>query len=287
VTTIMTTTLSSLPTAADRAAATHPLQVRPRRAGAALAVEIAVMGSVFLAYRQVRHLTSGDTGAAFANAERVVALEQHLGLFSERALQRLVLHSETAIAFLNRYYVGVHFPATIAVLLWACWRHPDAYRRIRTAFLAVTLGALAIHVAVPLAPPRMLTGEGFVDTLRVYGPNIYPADTTRSVANQFAAMPSLHFGWAVLAAAAVIMILRTRWRWLAVVHPTVTLLAIVATANHYWLDAIVAGGLIVVTGLAIRWWTGRGSARAATTLVVPARAEVEVEVEAEQFSSAA
>jgi hypothetical protein len=233
------------------------------------------MGTVFLAYRQVRHLTSGDTGAAFANAERVVAVEQQLGLFSERAVQRLVLHSETAIAFLNRYYVGVHFPATIAVLVWACWRHPGAYRRIRAAFLAVTLGALAIHVAVPLAPPRMLAGHGFVDTLRVYGPNIYPADTTRSVANQFAAMPSLHFGWAVLAAAAVIVVLRTRWRWVAVLHPAVTLLAIVATANHYWLDAIVAGALIVVAAAGIRWWSRRGTARAVTTLVMPARAELD------------
>jgi hypothetical protein len=282
--TTMTTTLRSLPTTADRTAATHRLGVPPRRrAGTAVAVEVVVMGAVFLAYRQVRHLTSGDTGAAFANAERVVALEQQLGLFSERAVQRLVLHSETAIALLNRYYVGVHFPATIALLLWACWRHPEAYRRIRTAFLAVTVGALAIHVAVPLAPPRMLVGEGFVDTLRVYGPNIYPADTTRSVANQFAAMPSLHFGWAVLVAAAAILILRTRWRWLAVLHPAVTLLAIVATANHYWLDALVAGLLIVATGLAMHRWAGRGSARTATTLVVPARAEVD----AEQFSSAA
>lgn len=280
----MTTTLSSPRTAAERTAEVRVLHLAPRRrAAVALTVEVAVMGAVFLAYRQVRHLTSGDTGAAFANAERVVALEQRFGLFSERAVQELVLRSETAIAFLNRYYVGVHFPATIAVLLWACWRHPDAYRRIRAAFLAVTIGALVVHVAVPLAPPRMLTAEGFVDTLRVYGPNIYPADTTRSVANQFAAMPSLHFGWAVLAAAAVIMVLRTRWRWLAALHPTVTLLAIVSTANHYWLDAIVAGALIVVAGVVIRWWSRRGSARTGATLVVPARAGSA----AERLSSAA
>jgi hypothetical protein len=235
---------------------------RRRRVGA-LAIEVAVMGAVFVAYRQVRHLTSGDTGDAFANAERVVALEQRLGIFHEGAVQRLVLHSDAVVAFLNRYYVGVHFPATIALLLWACWRHPHAYRRIRAAFLGVTLAALVVHVLVPLAPPRMLAGEGFVDTLRVYGPRIYPTDTTQSVANQFAAMPSLHFGWAALVAGAIVLILRTRWRWLAVLHPTITLLAIVATANHFWLDAIVAGVLVAAAAACIRHWSRRQTGRIA------------------------
>jgi hypothetical protein len=154
--------------------------------------------------------------------------------------------------------------------VWACIRHPEGYRRIRAAFLGVTLAALAIHVAVPLAPPRMLRGEGFVDTLQVYGPRIYPADTTRSVANQFAAMPSLHFGWSVLVAAAIIALLRSRWRYLAIAHPAITLLAIVATANHYWLDAAVALVLVVVAGLVIRRHARRAAGRRPHAVAVDA-----------------
>jgi hypothetical protein len=125
---------------------------------------------------------------------------------------------------------------------------------MRNWLMGVTATALAIHVAFPLAPPRMLAG--FVDTLDVFGPDIYPADHTQSVANQFAAMPSLHFGWSVIVAAGFVMVVRNRWRWLALAHPVITLLAIVATANHYWLDAAVAGLLV---------------AAVATLTVVPAR----------------
>jgi hypothetical protein len=227
---------------------------RRRRFALALGVEVLVMGTVFVAYRQVRHLTSGDTGQAFENAGRVVALERGLHVFTERTVQRLVLHSELLVAALDRYYVAVHFPATIAMLAWAFCRHGAAYARIRAAFLGVTLAALVIHVLVPLAPPRMLAGEGFVDTLQVYGPRIYPTDTTQSVANQFAAMPSLHFGWAVLVAAGVIAVTRSRWRLLILAHPAITLLAIVATANHYWVDAAVALVLVAVAGLVIHRW---------------------------------
>jgi hypothetical protein len=119
--------------------------------------------------------------------------------------------------------------------------------------VTVSAAALAIHVAFPLVPPRMLTSEGFVDTLHQFGPRIYSTDTEHSVANQFAAMPSLHFGWALMVAVGFIAIKRTTWSLAALAHPLVTLLAIVATANHYWLDAAVALALVALFALAIVW----------------------------------
>ena len=91
----------------------------------------------------------------------------------------------------------------------------------------------------------MLPDAGFVDTLQRFGPRIYSTDTSESVANQFAAMPSLHFGWAFIVAGAYVSIRRTRRSLWAMLHPAITFLAIVATANHYWLDAAVAGVLVV------------------------------------------
>lgn len=208
--------------------------------------EIVLMAAIFVGYRQIRILTHDETDVARANAQRVLDIQSGWFL-SERSVQALALRSETVIGLLNRYYVGVHFPITIAFVLWLLLRHPGWYREIRNWMIAVTGAALAIHVAFPLAPPRMLAG--FVDTLDVYGPDIYPTDHTQSVANQFAAMPSLHFGWSVMVAVGLVLVVRSRWRWIALVHPVVTLVAIVATANHFWLDAAVAG--VLVAGFAV------------------------------------
>jgi hypothetical protein len=164
-------------------------------------------------------------------------------------VQRWVLGEPGWIEVLNTYYVRVHFPATVALLLWVFIRHAPVYRTVRNWFVGVTLSAVVVHMLFPLAPPRMMAG--FVDTLKVYGPQVYTADPRRSVANQFAAMPSLHFGWALMTAIVVIVLVKSRWRLLIALHPVVTLLAIVATANHYWLDAAFAGVIVAVVGTVV------------------------------------
>lgn len=246
-----------------------------------IALEIAVCGGLFLAYRAGRSISRDAADEALRNAADVVHVERTLGIFHEQAVQRLALHSHTLVELLNRYYVSVHFPATIVFLVWAYLRHIHAYRLIRTWFAGVTLLALGLHVIYPLAPPRMT--EGFVDTLRVFGPRIYSPDTSRSVANQFAAMPSLHFGWALMLAVSVVVIKQSRISLLALVHPVVTLFAIVATGNHYWLDAIVVTVLAAVVGAVVL--THRS--RAAEMLPVSAVSAVAVSSAPRSASSSA
>jgi len=112
-----------------------------------------------------------------------------------------------------------------------------------------TMSALAMHVAFPLAPPRWFPDLGFVDTLQTFGPRVYDSETVTATANQIAAMPSLHVGWALCIAWAVIISSSRRWRWLIIAHPIVMTFAVVLTANHWWLDALAAGVLVI---LAIR-----------------------------------
>lgn len=211
--------------------------------------ELLLVAGLFLVYKFGRLLANGHTGEAFRNAHHVWDWERALRLPDEATVQSVLLHGDGLAQLANSYYAIVHFPATAAFLVWLYLRRPTHYVWARRVLAAVTAAALLLHLAFPLAPPRMLDGTGLVDTAQVYGPSVYAATpATDSLANQFAAMPSLHFGWALMVAIGLIAATRSRWRWLWLLHPLVTLLVIVGTANHYWLDSIGAAALL---GLAL------------------------------------
>ncbi|MGH3482039.1 MAG: phosphatase PAP2 family protein, partial [Nocardioidaceae bacterium] len=147
-------------------------------------------------------------------------------------------------------YATVHFPLTLAFLVWMFVRRPDYYLWIRRSLVILTSAALVGHLAFPLAPPRMLPQLGFVDTGVLFNMSVYGADGANSIANQYAAMPSLHVAWAALVAVGLIMSTRTRWRWFWMLHPILTLAVVVVTANHYWLDGII-GLLLLVIALTV------------------------------------
>jgi hypothetical protein len=212
--------------------------------------ELLLVAVLFLMYKLGRQALAGDVPAAYANAADIWHLERAWGLPSEAALQQTILGHGWLVRAANLYYAGVHFPATAALLLWTYRRRPDLYRWARTTLAALTATAFVVHVLIPLAPPRLLATAGMVDTGNVVGPSVYTA-TTDSIANQYAAMPSLHVGWAAVVAIVLVRATRSRWRWLWLLHPLATLAVVVVTANHYWLDAAVAllllGAILLVS----------------------------------------
>lgn len=211
-----------------------------------LVTEVGIVASLWVAYNLGRLLASHHTANAFDNSDLIWRLEGALPLPSEEWLQDVALGVvPQAVEFANVYYVAVHFPITLAFLLYTFFRHPAAYLWARRSLVLVTGAALVGHLTFPLAPPRMRFDLGFVDTGQYFGITPYSDVTTDSVANQFAAMPSLHVGWAVLIGIVMISIGRTRWRWLCAIHPVVTILVVVVTGNHYWLDGLVAVGLLM------------------------------------------
>ncbi|MEU0228068.1 phosphatase PAP2 family protein [Streptomyces sp. NPDC006284] len=230
-------------------ARTEPAQAGPDApARPPLVRELLLVAGLFLVYKLGRQLVAGHTSEAFRNAHRVWDWERALRLPDEGTVQSLLLHGDALIHTANTYYAVVHFPATAALLVWLYLRRPAHYVWARRVLAAVTGAALALHLLFPLAPPRMLGAGGLIDTARVFGPSVYGPPHTDQVSNQFAAMPSLHFGWALMLAVALIVATRSRLRWLWLLHPLVTLLVIVGTANHYWLDVVVAAALL---GLAL------------------------------------
>ena len=254
-------------TAGSLAAAALPLRIarRPRLAMAAVvSQECALVLGLFALWQLAGSFAVMGPAGALARAQWIWHAERIAHLPSEAGLQRLVLPHPVLVEFFNLYYAVLHFPVLISCMIWLFFRHRDHYRKLRTTLVAFTGGALLIQL-IPVAPPRMLPSSGMVDTAVRYGQSVYAAHAGFD-ADQLSAMPSVHIGWALLVAIAVTGAAGSRWRWLALLYPVLTTLAVVVTANHFWLDGIVAALLLGAVLAAQR------AARALPATVLPATA---------------
>ncbi|MFD8223899.1 phosphatase PAP2 family protein [Streptomyces massasporeus] len=216
-----------------------------------LLLELLLLRVAYAAYSQVRLAAGGGSNSAGrAEAEehgrQVYDLERILHLDMERWANHTVAGIDWLREFLDQYYMSFHFVVPLAVLAVLYWRRPGDYRWARSALGFATLLALVGFWLYPLAPPRLMPTLGFIDT--VHGVQDFSKPdygTLTALTNQYAAMPSLHFGWS-LWCGVVIALLAARWwlKALGVLHPLLTFASIVATANHWVLDA--AGGAVVV-----------------------------------------
>ncbi|MET7471699.1 phosphatase PAP2 family protein [Micromonospora sp. NPDC005686] len=209
-----------------------------------VARELALVAVLFLAYKVGRQVVTGQAETALANGEWIWRLERLLRLPDEALAQGPLLAHEPLMRAVNSYYAFVHFPATVLCLVWLWLRRPAHYLRLRRALAALTAAALVLHIWVPLAPPRLTALTGMVDTGARYGPSVYGPPDTDQLSNQYAAMPSLHVGWALAIALALMAVTGGRRRWLWLLHPLATAFVVVVTGNHYWLDGVVAVALL-------------------------------------------
>ncbi len=223
--------------------------VRPLRWWKEVVIALVFYG-VYSAVRNMQGSATVSAEHAFHNARRVIDLERLLGLYHERSIQRAFLDSDVVMTFWNVFYGTLHFFVTIFVLVLLFRRFPARYPRWRNA-LAVTTGLALIGFAFyPLMPPRLLpTSYGFVDSLARFGsPWSFDSSAMHKISNQYAAMPSLHFAWALWCGAALVTAARRLGaKLLAALYPVATLAAIVVTANHYIIDA-VAGAAVLGVG---------------------------------------
>jgi hypothetical protein len=222
-----------------------PLARRSRYAARA-AIELAIIATLYFAYRFGRLIGVGREDVANGHAELVHRIQQFLHLPSEATMQNAVAVVPDIYELANTYYVSLHFPVIVVFLLWGFFARPrQQYAWARNLLIVQTSLALLIHVAFPLAPPRMFPEWGFVDTMAVFGPNAY-GGASAAVANQYAAMPSLHIGWAVLIAVVLVRTAPRPVAVLGVLHASVTVIVVVITANHWLLDGVVAAALLGV-----------------------------------------
>ncbi|TDC48099.1 phosphatase PAP2 family protein [Jiangella ureilytica] len=231
----------------------RPPTLRHIRTGSRLATaakEIAFLLAAALLYTLVRGLTSDRVDAAFRHAEDVIAFERSLGIDVETDLQSLILDHEWAIDAANGFYIYGYWPVFVLTLVWLIARRPAAYPFYRNALLASGAFSLVVFAFYPLSPPRFLPWHGFVDTISLEAPT-YREMNSPTFVNEYAAMPSLHFGWILLLGIAWVALSRVLVvRIAGATMPLLMFAAIVLTGNHYVVDAIV-GGAVVVAGIGV------------------------------------
>jgi len=229
--------------------------------------EVAYSLAFYAVYSSIRNL-QGTESRARANAHTIIRIEKATGLYQEHGVQHWFgltpgadyphLHWHTFIQFWDVFYGSAHFIVTIVALVWLFRRHPERYALWRNTLAFTTALALVGFTFFPLMPPRLI-GMGFVDTLdHIGGLWSFESGPMHGVSNQYAAMPSLHFGWSSWCALVFLPSLKRPWsRALAIAYPFLTLFAIVVTANHYIIDAI--GGAVV---LGVGYLLGRALTKA-------------------------
>ncbi|MGA5703562.1 phosphatase PAP2 family protein [Peterkaempfera bronchialis] len=234
---------------------------RPEWRPAVVAVlrEAGTLLALFALWQLAGHLSVMSTDHALDRAEWIHRTERQLGLPDEASWQRAVLPHPWLVRAANYYYAVMHFGAMIGLLLWVFLRHRRRYAWVRTTVVLVTAACLLVQF-IPVAPPRMLPENGFVDVAVQYGQSVYGGAVGGLVADELSAMPSVHVAWCVLVAVAAVRISGSRWRWLAVLHAAVTVAVVVVTANHFWADGIVAVALLLLAYAA--QWGGSALLRA-------------------------
>lgn len=200
-------------------------------------------------YSWVRGLVHSNESSAVVHAKDLVRLENWLHIYGEKPINHWVAGQHWLAYICNYWYAIMHFLVIIVVAIWLYRSHPEWARQIRTAWYCMNVVALLGFAFIPLAPPRLFdpqppNRDGFIDTVvKFHTWGSWGDKNVSKDANLYAAMPSMHIGWSLTVAVAVVLLARRGWvRVLGALYPVATLFVIVGTANHYFLDAV--GGVV-------------------------------------------
>ncbi|CAB4657039.1 unannotated protein [freshwater metagenome] len=212
--------------------------------------ELSLISALYTLWRLALKLPLDQPSGAIERARQIDRFQHWLHMPAELSLQQFVLQHDWLAQATNFYYAVFHVPAMILFLVWIFIRHRDKYPRWRSSLAMLTAACLVIRY-IRVAPPRFLPELGYIDLATRYGLSVYgPVGT--GVSDQFAAMPSIHVGWAAIVSFGIVFSSTSRWRWIYLSHLLITVLAVSATGNHWWLDGVAA---IAILGVAL--WIDR------------------------------
>ncbi|MFE7645647.1 bifunctional glycosyltransferase 87/phosphatase PAP2 family protein [Streptomyces phaeoluteigriseus] len=250
-----------------------------------LLLELLLIRVTYAAYQQVRLAATGGTISggrerAEAHGREILDIERFLHIDIEHWANHAVVEVGWLRDFFDFYYTSFHFAVPLSVLAVLYWRRPVDYRWARSSLGFATLLALVGFWLYPLAPPRLMPGLGIIDTVHGVQDFTQPDyGTLTSLTNQYAAMPSLHFGWSLWCGLAIAIVAPRWWmKALGLLHPLFTVSAIVATGNHWILDA-AGGAAVVLAGFGLAYVLQGPRAGSAAATATATKDELEPEKE--------
>lgn len=232
--------------------------------------ELVCVLALYALYEATRGVVVGDSAAAVDHARSIATLERSLHVFAEDDIQSAARFVPGLIGVLGVLYLTLHLAVTGMYLLWLHRRRPAAYPIVRNTLLIASGLALIGFLAFPTAPPR-LAALGIADTIS-HGHVDLNHGLVSTLYNPYAAVPSMHIGYAAIVGASLYLhggrpILRTA----AFFYPALQLFVIVATGNHFFFDATCGALVAALAALAAVRLT-RGTA---PVQVRPTRARLE------------
>jgi membrane-associated phospholipid phosphatase len=229
-------------------ATTGPGGPAPRRVRAiGRRPELALFVAAYLLYTAARWIFVGHLAEAREHADRIIGLERSAHVAIEGSIQR-ALDSGAPSWLLSNVYLAAQLVVLPGALIWLYRRSRPVYRALRNTVIATWLIAVPIFALFPVAPPR-LAGIGIADTVSSQAAVALTGHSTLFY-NPYAAVPSLHVGFAFAIGIAAAAALRAPWaRTLALLWGPVVTLSVLATGNHYVFD-VAAGLLVTAAGFA-------------------------------------
>jgi hypothetical protein len=233
--------------------------------------QFALWGIADLLYEGVRGLVAGRYDVALANARAVIALERATGTFFEQRLQSMFVASQTLMDAANWIYMNAQFTVNLVFLAFIYSQRNEIFYFVRNMFFVAMGIALVVHLAVPVAPPRMFPQLGFVDTVHKLAHVNQDTGAVSMFVNPYAAVPSMHLCFALLVGTTLFRLTERRWlRLIATVYPLLVLAVIVLTANHFFFDALMGAVTALVAAIAAPWVMARMRPEAWAWRAVPA-----------------
>ena len=217
------------------------------------ALQVALWALIYMLYETVRGLTQGKAGLAFANGHAVIDIERATGTYIEPTVQSWFLDQRWLMDVFNWGYMNVHFVVTTAFLAWLYLRRNASFYFVRNMFMAAMGMALVIHALLPTAPPRLFPGEGFVDTIQRFAHVNQDSGAVNALVNSYAAVPSMHCGFALMVGITAIALSRRRvFKLMWACYPLLVLFLVVVTANHFWIDGLAGAAVAALAALVAR-----------------------------------